>query len=61
MLFNLFAFTVAFVALASRHRWKQRAKTAEYFADSLANDVIQGMKVLEVVSGQNKAASVGPQ
>ena len=61
MLFNCFAFAVAFVALASRHRWKQRAKTAEYFADSLASDVIQGMKVLESVSGQNKISSVRPQ
>lgn len=57
MLFNCFAFLVAACALASRHRWKNRCKTAEYFADSLATSVIEGIQLMESVHGQNKATT----
>ena len=49
MMFNFFALAVAACALTSRHRWKNRCKTAEYFADSLATSVIEGIQVMERV------------
>jgi hypothetical protein len=42
MLFNCFAFLVAFAALYSRHMWKARCKSAEFICDELAEDVVKG-------------------
>lgn len=47
MMFNLFALAVAACALASRHHWKEKCKTAELFCDELASSVIQGIERIE--------------
>ena len=46
-MFDLFAFSVALLALASRHHWKAQAKNCEYLLGEMARDKVEDISTKE--------------